>query len=175
MSTAVRETTEHATSPQSTSAAIDLGLLLLRIVPFGVLTVFGAQKLFGFFGGGGLAGTEAAFAQMGYQPALFFAVLGGASELLGGLLLVLGLLTPLGAAMSMGVMINAIAAVSAKSLDVLGFPIVLGAVALALAFTGPGRYSLDAGRPWQRTGLVWGGASTGLAVVTSGAALLLAS
>jgi putative oxidoreductase len=175
MSTATPETIEHRTFSHASSSALDLGLLLLRIIPFGVLTIFGAQKLFGAFGGSGLAGTEASFAQMGYHPALFFAILGGASEFLGGILLILGLLTPLGAAMAMGVMINAIVAVSSKPLDTLGFPIVLGAVALALAFTGPGRYSLDADRRWQRTGLVWGGASLGLAAATAGASLLVMS
>ncbi|WAL62985.1 DoxX family protein [Amycolatopsis cynarae] len=164
--TATRPATRTAPSP------LDLGLLLARVIPFGVLAVFGAQKLFGAFGGSGLSGTEAAFAQMGYHPALFFAILGGASELVGGLLLMFGLLTPLGAAMAMGVMINAFSAVSSAPLSTSGFPIVVGGLALALAFTGPGRYSLDAGRPWQRTGLAWGGLSVALAVVTAVASLL---
>ncbi|HJQ47112.1 MAG TPA: DoxX family membrane protein [Amycolatopsis sp.] len=51
---------------------------------------------------------------MGYHPALFFAHLGGMCECAGGLLLVFGLLTPLAAAMVMGTMINAFAAVADK-------------------------------------------------------------
>jgi putative oxidoreductase len=172
MSTATPQTTERTAPSQTTVSSFDLGLLVLRVIPFGLLTIFGAQKLFGAFGGSGLTGTAASFEQMGYHPALFFAIVGGTSELLGGLLLLFGLLTPLGSAMAMGVMINAIAAVSSKPLETLGFPIVLGAVALALAFTGPGRYSLDADRPWQRTGLVSGGASVLLALITAGASLL---
>lgn len=166
------------TAPTTTAAApdtrvdLDLGLLLVRVVPFAVLMIFGAQKLFGAFGGGGLSETAASFAQMGYSPALFFAVLGGCSELFGGLLLMLGLLTPLGSAMVLGVMINAFAAVASKPLSTSGFSIVLGVLAVALAFTGPGRYSLDAGRPWQRSGLKWGGLSIALAVVTAVGSLL---
>lgn len=175
MTTAPSATIERPAQSEASVSTFDLGLLLLRLIPFAVLTIFGAQKLFGAFGGGGLAGTEASFAQMGYQPAWFFALLGGGSELVGGLLLMAGLFTPLGTAMALGVMINAIVAVSSKPLDTLGFPIVLGAVALAVAFTGPGRYSLDAGRPWQRSGLVWGAASVGVAVVTAALSLLAKS
>ncbi|MGW4400348.1 DoxX family protein [Amycolatopsis nivea] len=158
----------------ATPRHIDLGLLLVRIVPFGVLAVFGAQKLFGAFGGGGLSATEATFAQMGYHPALFFALLGGACEFAGGLLLMFGLLTPLAAAMVMGTMINAFAAVADKPLENSALAIVLLVLAAGLAFAGPGRFSLDAGRPWQRTGFVWGGASVALALVTAVASLLVA-
>lgn len=153
-------------------STVDIGLLLLRVVPFGLLVVQGSRKLFGAFGGSGLSATAESFGQMGYQPATFFAVLGGGSEFVGGLLLLFGLLTPLGSAMALGVMINAVIAVSDKGLDTVSSPIVLGIVAATLAFTGPGRYSLDAGRPWQRTGLFWAGASIALAVVTAVASLL---
>jgi putative oxidoreductase len=154
-------------APGLSASTVDVGLLVLRIVPFGLLAVQGARKLFGAFGGSGFAATAESFGQMGYQPAEFFALLGGGSELVGGLLLAFGLLTPLGSAMALGVMINAVVAVADKGLDTVSSPIVLGIVAVALAFSGPGRYSLDAGRPWQRTGLVWAGASIGLAMITA--------
>lgn len=150
----------------------DLGLLLLRVIPFGMLTVHGAQKLFGAFGGKGLAGTESGFAQMGYEPARLFALLGGGAEFAGGVLLLIGLFTPLATAMVLGVMINAIAAVAGKGLEASGYAIVLAVIAAALAITGPGRYSLDHGRPWHRTGLTVATASIGLAVVAAGLALL---
>lgn len=159
-------TAEHNTT------AVDVGLLLLRVIPFGLLTVHGAQKLFGVFGGKGLAATAAGFARMGYEPAGLFALLGGGAEFAGGLLLLLGLCTPLGAAMALGVMINAVAAVLDKGLESAGYAILLAVLAAALAITGPGRFALDAGRPWQRTGFTVSAASIGLAVVTAVAVLL---
>ncbi|WP_037064485.1 DoxX family protein [Pseudonocardia acaciae] len=153
-------------------ATLDAGLLLLRVVPFGILTVHGAQKLFGVFGGKGLEGTAAGFSRMGYEPALFFAVLGGGAEFAGGLLLLLGLFTPLAAAMALGVMINAAAAVVGKGLDAAGHPIVLGVLAAVLAITGPGRYALDQGRPWNRTTRAVALASIGVGVLSAVAALL---
>ncbi|NKQ56062.1 DoxX family protein [Amycolatopsis sp. K13G38] len=173
MSTTVSAETTATTTAYRTPQ-VDLALLLVRIVPFGVLAVFGAQKLFGAFGGGGLTATEASFAQMGYHPPLFFALLGGGCEFAGGLLLLFGALTPLAAAMVMGVMINAFAAVADKPLETAALPVILLVIAAALAFSGPGRFSLDAGRPWQRTGFTWGGVSVALAVVTAGASLVVA-
>lgn len=94
------------------SSASDWGLLLVRLT-FGVLMAgHGAQKLFGLFGGGGLTETGRGFAALGYRPGKLFAVIGGLSELLGGLGLALGLLTPLAAAALIGVMINAMATVT---------------------------------------------------------------
>ncbi len=151
----------------------DVGLLLLRLVPFGLLAAHGAQKLFGWFGGPGLAGTTEMFRQMEYEPAGFFALLGGASELTAGVLLMLGLCTPLAAAIAFGVMLNALVAVSGEGLNVMGYPIVLGMIAVALAVTGPGRYSIDNGRPWSRTGPAWAAASIGLGVVAAALSLLL--
>jgi putative oxidoreductase len=48
-------------------------------------------------------------------------------------------------------------------------PVLYGLSAVALAFTGPGRLSLDHGRPWQRQGPVWGAGAVALGV---GAALI---
>jgi putative oxidoreductase len=150
----------------------DVGLLLLRLVPFGLLAAHGAQKLFGWFGGPGLAGTAEMFRQMGYEPAGFFALLGGASELAAGVLLILGLFTPLAAAIAIGVMINAFVAMFGSALDVIGYPIVMGTIAVALVVTGPGRYSIDSGRPWLRTGPVWAALAIGLGVVAAVLSLL---
>lgn len=172
MPTATSNTTGRTTVDTGGRTGVDAGLLLLRVVPFTMLAVHGSQKLFGAFGGKGLEGTAAGFARMGYEPALFFAVLAGGAEFVGGLLLVFGLLTPLGAAMALGVMINAAVSVAGKGLEPTGHAIVLGVVAAALAITGPGRYALDAGRPWHRTGFATAGASIGLALLTALAALL---
>lgn len=67
--------------------------LILR-VPVGlILAAHGAQKLFGWFGGNGLAGTAGWLSSMGMEPGLLMAILAGSAEFFGGLALVLGLLT----------------------------------------------------------------------------------
>src|SRR3979411_733108 len=77
---------------------LDQGMVLLRLVVGWTMAVHGAQKLFGWFGGPGFAGTARFLEQMGFRPGELHAVLSGGAELGGGLLLALGLLTPLGAA-----------------------------------------------------------------------------
>lgn len=64
-------------------SAADCGLLLIRMT-FGLLLAgHGAQKLFGLFGGDGLTATGAWFAATGYRPGKVYAVIAGASEILG--------------------------------------------------------------------------------------------
>ncbi|MBA2305340.1 MAG: DoxX family protein [Acidobacteria bacterium] len=69
------------------------GPAVLRLVVGVVFVAHGAQKLFGVLGGDGLSGTSAAFSQMGLEPAYAFAVVVGALEFGGGLLLLVGALT----------------------------------------------------------------------------------
>ena len=72
----------------------------------------GAQKLFGLFGGHGLAGTAGFFEQgLGLKPGKVHATGAGAAEFFGGLLLALGLFTPFAAAALIGTMAVAIATV----------------------------------------------------------------
>ncbi len=73
-----------------TTDAHDLGLLTLRVGVGGTLMAHGAQKLFGWFGGGGLAGTGGFFDSVGFTPGKLNAALAGAGEAGGGALLALG-------------------------------------------------------------------------------------
>ena len=67
--------------------------LILR-VPVGlILMAHGAQKLFGWFGGNGLAGTAGWLSSIGIEPGYLMAILAGGAEFFGGIALVLGLLT----------------------------------------------------------------------------------
>src|SRR3979409_2753952 len=92
-----------------------LGLLVLRIVVGALFVGQGAQKLFGFFGGHGLDGTGAFFESLGLRPGRMMAIAAGLSELTGGALFALGLLTPLAATLLIAVMVAAIATVHGRN------------------------------------------------------------
>jgi putative oxidoreductase len=128
---------------------MDSGLLFARLV-FGVLMAgHGTQKLFGWFGGYGLAGTAGFFEQLGFRPGRFFAAVAGATELIAGLLVVFGVLGPLGPALIVSVMLVAMATVHWQhgawaTNNGVEVPLLYAAAAVALALTGFGGYSLDA-------------------------------
>lgn len=127
---------------------MDLGILVLRVV-IGLLFIgHGAQKLFGWFGGHGLSGTAGWFASLGFNPPKFWALIAGLAEFLGGIGLVLGLLTPIAAAAIIGVMLMAIVKVHWPHLWVTNngfeYPLVNALVAAFLGLFGPGQYALDA-------------------------------
>jgi putative oxidoreductase len=127
----------------------DLGILLLRLTVGLLLAGHGAQKLFGWFGGFGLAGTAGFFGgQLRLRPARFWTLLAGLSELGGGLLLALGLLTSLGSAAIAAAMLMAIIVAHWPRFwamdNGIEYPLVLLAAAVGLGLIGPGAYSLDA-------------------------------
>src|SRR5947199_6017965 len=86
---------------------MDAGLLVARTVFGLVMAAHGSQKLFGWFGGYGLAGTGGFFEQLGFRPGRLFAALASVSELVAGLLIALGFLGPVGPALLLSVMIVA--------------------------------------------------------------------
>jgi putative oxidoreductase len=56
---------------------MNIGLLILRMV-FGItMAAHGSQKLFGWFGGGGIAGTAPFMEQLGFRPGRLHAALAG--------------------------------------------------------------------------------------------------
>src|SRR5919202_6666236 len=126
----------------------DLGLLIMRLTLGGLLAGHGGQKLFGWFGGHGLQGTGGWLESLGLRPGSRWALLAGVGEFGGGLLTALGLLHPIGPMMMLGPMGIAAGKVHwGKPVWVTEggaeLPITNMAVGLALAFTIPGRYSLD--------------------------------
>jgi len=132
----------------ATTDSRDLGLLALRVGVGGTLVAHGAQKLFGWFGGHGLAGTAAFFDSVGFRPGRVNAVLAGAGEAGGGTLLALGLATPAAGAAVAGTL--SVAALMHKDNGFfaqdggLEYPALLALTAGALALGGPGQLSLDA-------------------------------
>ncbi|MGW3151451.1 MULTISPECIES: DoxX family membrane protein [Streptomyces] len=125
----------------------DVGLLLLRMGTGGVLAAHGAQKLLGWFGGGGIEGTGKFMESVGYSPGKASAMAAGLAEAGGGTLLALGLATPAAGAAAAGAMAGAAAVHVPNGFFAAEggyeYAASLGLAAAGLAVTGPGRLSLD--------------------------------
>jgi putative oxidoreductase len=138
----------------------DLGLLLLRVVVGAIFIGHGLQKAFGWWGGGGLDGFRTALADAGYQHAGVLTYLGAGAQIVAGILLVLGLFTPVAAAGALAYVLNSLLVIVASQqsdgyLAVFGpdgieYLLVLVAAVAAVILVGPGRYGFDAGRGWAR-------------------------
>ncbi|KNH28821.1 DoxX family protein [Pseudomonas syringae] len=68
------------------------GLTILRIFVGIIFAAHGSQKLFGAFGGYGIAGTAQYMESIGLAPGHLMAILAGGTEFFGGLALIIGLL-----------------------------------------------------------------------------------
>jgi putative oxidoreductase len=127
---------------------VSIAFLIVRLILGLGLAAHGTQKLFGWFGGHGLAGTGGFFEGLGFRPGKAFALMAGLGETVGGLLTALGLGGAVGPALIVIVMLTAIGSVHYNK----GFFITNGgwelntayiAAALAVGFGGNGVYSLD--------------------------------
>ena len=149
---------------------MDVGILLLRLTVGLTLAAHGSQKVFGWFGGYGLDGTGQFMEALGFRPGRRHALAAGVVELVGGLLLAVGLFTPLGAALVASVMLVAAVTAHVRNGFFLAaggyeFNLVLGVAALAVAFTGPGSLSVDAAAGYASGGVVWGVGAAAIALV----------
>jgi putative oxidoreductase len=130
-------------------ATLSAGLLVVRLVVGLLMAAHGSQKLLGWFGGYGIAGTGTYFESIGFRPGRVFATLAAATEVVSGLLVALGLLGPVGPALMLSVMIVAVVTVHWKNglfaaSNGIELALFYGTVAAGLALIGFGRYSLDA-------------------------------
>ncbi|TAM64618.1 DoxX family protein [Mycobacterium sp.] len=135
-----------------------LGLLVLRVGLGVVLGAHGLQKLFGWWGGSGVTGFRNSLSDVGYQHADILAYVSAGGELVAGVLLVLGLFTPVAAAGALAFLINGLLATVSVRPHTHNFSfflpegheyqITLIAMAAAVILCGPGRYGLDARRGW---------------------------
>jgi putative oxidoreductase len=134
-----------------------LGLLILRVGLGVVLGAHGLQKLFGWWGGQGLTGFKNSLSDVGFHHADILAYASAGGEIVAGVLLVLGLFTPLAAAGALAFLINGLLAMVAARPhshfsyflpDGHEYQISLIVMAVAVILAGPGRYGLDAGRGW---------------------------
>ena len=129
-------------------ATAEYAVPLLRIALGGILIPHGMQKLFGTFGGMGLTANAALFDRLGYHPGMFWGTLVGLTELVGGILLVLGLFTRAAALAVVIFMLNAVYFTS-KSGGFFWtnrgseFSILILAAAVFFLIRGGGEWSLD--------------------------------
>ncbi|MFJ6479202.1 DoxX family protein [Streptomyces sp. NPDC091682] len=167
----------HPETSAPSTPGHDTGLLLLRLVLGLTMAAHGSQKLFGWFGGGGISGTGQFFTASGYPAGDAMAVLAGLTETLGGLGLALGLLTPLAGAAVVGTLINAIAVHGAGAFfapEGIEYELLLTVGAAALALTGPGRCAVDRFLPVLRSHrLAHGALALALGVVLAVVLLLV--
>ena len=153
-------------------SAVDLGLLLLRLVLGVTLVLHGVAKY-----RGGISGVGQWFESEGLRPGILHAHLAASSEMIFGCGMAAGLLTPLSCMGYMGVMVVAGWVGHRKN----GFFIiregweyvfVLAAAGSSLALFGPGSWSFD-----NALGVTWNGIGwfvlTVLGGVGSATALLL--
>ena len=148
---------------------MDVGVLLLRLTVGLALAAHGSQK-FGWFGGYGPDATGQFMETLGFRPGRRHALTAGFAELVGGLLLALGFLTPFGAALIASVMVVAVVTVHWKNGFFIPsggyeFNLVLGVAALSIAFTGPGALSLDKLAGYAPGGIWWGVTAAVVAIV----------
>jgi len=163
----------------------DAGMLVLRLTVGGVIAAHGSQKLFGWFGGGGIDGTAQAMEGMGFTPGRTSALAAGLGETGGGTLLALGLGTPAAAGAAAATMATASSVHLPNGFFAvqggLELPALLGAVATGIAVAGPGRYSLDhvlghrLDRSWMLAAALAGAAVAATAVIGRRAALRAAA
>jgi putative oxidoreductase len=154
---------------------MNIGLLILRLVVGAFVAAHGIQKMTHLWGGGGLSASTEEFRNDGFAGGAATALLAGVTQIGAGALLVLGLLTPLAAAGVAGVMTVAATVKLRHGFwsphDGYEYPALLTVMAIVTAWTGPGRYSLDAAAGLTRYWTTW--PAVAATVAGLGAALLL--
>ena len=134
---------------------MNTALLVLRVVPGLLLVGHGLQKLVPprysppLLHAMGPRGTAAGFEQLGFRPGLPMALLAGSAEILGGISLGAGLLTPVGTILIGAVMMTAILTAHIRhgiwnAEGGFEFPLVLMTVAFVISALGAGSYSVNA-------------------------------
>jgi putative oxidoreductase len=160
------------------SAAVDLALLLLRGAVGGVFLAHGINHI---VGGGRIAGTARWFEGLGMRPGIVHAWLASVTEVVAGVLLVVGFLTPLAGAAVVGIMVVAWVTNHLGNGFFIFRPgegweyvMVLTVCGVVVATLGAGGWSLDAVLgTFDRPG--WVNLAIGAGAGLGGAALLLAA
>jgi putative oxidoreductase len=135
-------------------SAIDVALLVARIIVGVIFMAHGAQKLFGAFGGPGLSAVVGMMGPLGYLVSI--------GEFFGGLGLVVGFLSRFSAASIIVIMLGAIAMVHLKVgffMNWMGnqggegfeYHLLAIAILLVILIAGPGRYAIGRSLPLPRS------------------------
>lgn len=117
-----------------------LGVTFLRLFLGWIFLTSGAGKLFGWFGGFGIHGFAGFLQKIGIGFPVFNAYLVGWTELICGILLLLGLLTRFASVFIIIIMTVAIIKVHPNDFN---YPATVLLSALALIETGSGTFSID--------------------------------
>lgn len=138
----------------------DLGLLVLRVAVGAVLIVHGLQNAFGLWGGLGFRDFQDWLTDLGFKHADILTYVASGGQIAAGVLLVLGLFTPVAAAGALAFLVNGVLAEATTAheqarlasffTDGHEYKLILVAAVVAIILSGPGRYGLDAGRGWAR-------------------------
>ncbi len=153
-----------------------IGRLIARLVIGGLFIGHGLQKLTGRFGGSGLDGTAEMMQKLEMNPPKAQAAAAGITEAGSGLLLALGLFTPLAATGIVSVMATAIRKVHAQNgvwVTDRGweYNAVMIAAVLALTDAGPGPLSADRVLGTERCGPLWTAGALAAGAAGSAAAI----
>lgn len=138
----------------------DLGLFLLRLVVGAVLIGHGLQKAFGLWGGPGFDGLETSLTDQGFKYADILTYVATGGQLAAGVLLILGLFTPVAAAGALAYAVTGIAAEAMMAheearlasflTDGHEYKVIFVCAIAVIILAGPGRWGFDAGRGWAR-------------------------
>ena len=128
--------------------ASDLGIFIVRLAVALTFAAHGAQKVLGWWGGPGFAAWTSGIARMGLRPAPFWAAISSGVELVGGLLLALGLFTPIASALLVAqstyiVLRTHLPRGFWNSRGGIEFPLQLLAGSLLVVASGPGAIAID--------------------------------
>lgn len=145
-STPTANTVSTSSLARLQGTAADIGLLILRVTLGVVFIYHGGQKLFGLFGGYGLAGTAQWMGSIGIPLPYVSALAAGSAEFFGGLALLLGLWTRVAAVPMVFTMLVAIVSAHWGKFDAqsggMEYPLTLAAALAALALIGGGRLTV---------------------------------
>jgi putative oxidoreductase len=168
----------HPVLGSVSSSSVNAALLLARIALGSVFVAHGVNHV---FGGGKIAGTARWFEGLGMRPGIVHAWTASLTEVGAGVLVIIGLLTPLGGAGIVGVMLVAWITNHLKNGFFIFRPgegweyvMILTVLGIAIGTIGPGSWSVDGhvhalSRLWG-----WPGFGISLGGGAVGAAFLLA-
>ena len=159
----VEPTTIAEPAAKPVRGTADFGLFILRVVVAALLGLHSLRIVFGLFGGPGFDGMEEVFSTAGFDQAQLLAQGFGIIELVAAVILLLGIVTPVGATILLA-LVGLSAALTLSTAggttilggsDLSGAPggglelhILYAAALLTVLFAGGGRWGLDAGRKW---------------------------